>query len=804
MNEIAKNGPRILIVDDVPENLHALMNILGKDYAITAATSGERALELAAQMPHPDLVLLDIKMPGMDGYSVIAHLKSNPVTTDIPVIFVTALADSIDEAQGLKLGAVDYITKPVNPDLLRKRVRTQLDLRHYMRNQDRFDVGEHFNLQEQSSLLIVDDVPENIHELIEGLGQHYRVMVASSGARALEIVESGVPPDLVLLDIKMPDMDGFETCRRIKSSSRGNRIPVIFVSVMNSSDEKIRGFDSGAADFITKPFDVDEVLARIRTHLELARLRYYLESQVVQRTAMLQSSEEKYRTIADFTYDWETWVAPDGNFRYVSPSCQQHTGYRSEEFMADPLLLERIVHPDDLARINNHMMMIHQPSHDYCSMEFRLITRSGELRWFEHSCQAVIRNDGTYLGRRASNRDVTDRKLAEQERARMQSELQQAQKMESLGQLTGGIGHDFNNLLGIINGYTGLALKKYHGSGDEKLIQYLENIKQAGNRATDLVAQMLLFSRNEKIDDVPLNLSNLLENDLKMLRSTLPTTIEIETDFEAGLPDVLMDPTQLNQMLMNLVINARDAMEGVGKLMIQLRWAHGLDTEATVSHKPIQGDWIELSVSDSGSGIDLETAKNIFDPFFTTKEPGKGTGMGLSVIYRIMENHNGHILLESEPGIGSKFRLLFPPLTEDIIYNSGAMEHGDIPEGDGSEILVVDDESMLAFHMSELVKSYGYEATMLDDSTDALMLFKQAPDRFSMLITDQTMPKMTGLELIEKLRNIRPELPVIMCTGYSDKIDASSAADLNIAYITKPVNVEKLLLKVAELHGLNG
>jgi diguanylate cyclase (GGDEF)-like protein len=302
MNQLADGQtdgrPRILIVDDVHENLHALMNILRDDYAISAATNGEKALELARRQPQPDLILLDIKMPGMDGYSVLAALKSEPATSDIPVIFVTALAEAADEARGLALGVADYITKPVNADLLKTRVRNQLELRRYRKNPVMFDIAAHADPTHPPSLLVVDDIPENIHELLEALKDGYRIMVARSGAQALEILQAAPPPDLVLLDIVMPEMDGYEVCRRIKATPLVNRIPVIFVTVVDATEEKIKGLELGAADYITKPFDIDEVRARIRTHLELARLRRYLEDVVAQRTAMLQVSEEKYRVLA--------------------------------------------------------------------------------------------------------------------------------------------------------------------------------------------------------------------------------------------------------------------------------------------------------------------------------------------------------------------------------------------------------------------------------------------------------------------------------------------------------------------------
>ena len=289
---------RILIVDDVHENLHALMNILRDEYAIVAATNGEKALELARRDPAPDLILLDIKMPGMDGYSVLSALKIDPATANIPVIFVTALSEAADEARGLVLGVADYITKPVNPDLLRARVRTQLELSRYRRNPVTFDIVAHSQPDRDRTLLVVDDVPANVHELLEALKAHYRIQVASSGERALEVVGGMNPPDLILLDVMMPGMDGYEVCRRIKSTPHGNRIPVIFVTVVDAIHEIVKGFELGASDYITKPFDIDEVHARVRTHLELARLRRFLEDLVAQRTAMLQVSEEKYRILA--------------------------------------------------------------------------------------------------------------------------------------------------------------------------------------------------------------------------------------------------------------------------------------------------------------------------------------------------------------------------------------------------------------------------------------------------------------------------------------------------------------------------
>lgn len=289
--------PRVLIVDDVHENLHVLVGILRDEYAISAATGGEKALVLAHRHPQPDLILLDVRMPGMDGYEVLSTLKADPATMDIPVILVSALSDPEDEARGLAMGAADFVTKPVSPDLLKARIRNQLELKRYRTEPPPVDIMSHAG-DRQKAILIVDDVPEHIHELLEALKSEYRILVACNGSQALEIMEGAAPPDLVLLDVVMPDMDGYEVCRRIKATAAGSRIPVIFVTVVGETRDKVKGFELGAADYITKPIDIDEVRARIRTHLELARLRHVLEDVVSQRTAMLRISEERYRHLA--------------------------------------------------------------------------------------------------------------------------------------------------------------------------------------------------------------------------------------------------------------------------------------------------------------------------------------------------------------------------------------------------------------------------------------------------------------------------------------------------------------------------
>lgn len=422
--------PRLLIVDDMHENLHGLMQILRDDYAILAATRGEKAIELARRAPQPDLILLDVKMPGMDGYSVLASLKAHPATAEIPVIFVTSLAEPEDEARGLKLGVAGYITKPVDPDRLRQQVSQHLTRSRHptVAPAVAARLVPPGNLPAQQDgpgaapllgdrpprLLVVDDIPENIHSLIEALKDEYQILVANSGPKALELVAGPHPPEMVLLDILMPGMDGYEVCRRIKAMPLGARIPIIFVTLVDATQDKVKGFAIGAADYITKPFDIDEVRARVRTHLELARLRNHLEELVAQRTALLEQSEQRYRVLADYSPNWEYWRGPDGSFLYVSPACEEVSGYTPADFFADPGLMERLIHPDDQQDWQLHGAHFCSPQTELRLL--RLRDRAGTERWIEHICKPVYDAEGRFLGRRGSNRDMTARHRAEVER----------------------------------------------------------------------------------------------------------------------------------------------------------------------------------------------------------------------------------------------------------------------------------------------------------------------------------------------------------------------------------------------------
>ncbi|MDH5484401.1 MAG: response regulator [Gammaproteobacteria bacterium] len=385
------------------------------------------------------------------------------------------------------------------------------------------------------------------------------------------------------------------------------------------------------------------------------------------------------------------------------------------------------------------------------------------------------------------------------DRQKLERQLLQSQKMEAIGQLTGGIAHDFNNILASILGYTELLQTIFiEEQQNTQVLDYLNRIEKSGNRARDLVSQMLAFSRGSASESRPLLLEPLVKEALTMLMSTIPSSIKLNSFIDDETVTVMMDPVQFHQMIMNLCINARDAMEGVGSIDIILRRVELHDVECRSCYQSLQGFFEELVVSDSGSGIATEVLERIFDPFFTTKEIGKGTGMGLSMVHGIMHEHGGHILVESVAGQGTAFHLLFPLVdkeknlpvketTKDVVSHQ--------PDAISTKhILVVDDDVMVAEFERELLQHRGYRVTMKVDSQEALDLFKKNPRQFDLVLTDQAMPGITGVEMAQAILAIAPQTPVILCTGYSEYIDEQSAEQIGIyAFMDKPIDMQKLL-----------
>lgn len=393
------------------------------------------------------------------------------------------------------------------------------------------------------------------------------------------------------------------------------------------------------------------------------------------------------------------------------------------------------------------------------------------------------------------------------EKEHLQSQLVQARKMEAIGQLSGGIAHDFNNMLSSILGYAGLALERTDELPKESLDEYLREVIRAGERARDLVGQMLSFSRTRKDTTVRAELQPIVRDLGNMLRFTLPASIELKIDTDDEALAVNVDAVQLQQILMNLSINARDAMHNKGTLAITARRIRIGENDTRLKCRSCgeavtPGEMIELSVQDSGDGVVEEMLDRVFDPFFTTKDVGKGTGLGLSVVHGIVHEAGGHILLESEPGKGTTFRLLLPPADTMSADEGNETTQSPVPQAVSgtARIMVVDDEPSVAGFLKELLTVSGYEVLVAGDGEEALGLFRRQPGQIDLVITDQTMPKMTGGELAAALLALSPDLPIILCTGYSEDVNEASASEIGIkGYMHKPVASRKLLASIKQL-----
>jgi nitrogen-specific signal transduction histidine kinase/CheY-like chemotaxis protein len=383
-----------------------------------------------------------------------------------------------------------------------------------------------------------------------------------------------------------------------------------------------------------------------------------------------------------------------------------------------------------------------------------------------------------------------EEKVAERTRALAQSErqLQQVMKLQAIGTLAGGIAHDFNNILAALIGYA--ELLKFSLPRDSQELDNADQILKAGNRAKELVQQILTFSRQTEKEFVPVSISMIVKEVAKLLRSTLPTTIEIRHNIQSDSL-VMGDPTQIHQILMNLCTNAGHAMrEKGGLLSIELENLE-LEENLVSDHITLDpGTYVTLRVTDTGHGIPAEYRDRIFDPFFTTKEQGEGTGMGLSVVHGIVKSYKGAIYAYSDVGKGTSFKIFLPAIEKRIESEQRVIE--DIPKG-SEHILLVDDESVLLEMGTSQLETLGYKVTSRSNGREALKLFETKPDCFDLVVTDMTMPKMTGDELASALKKIRPAIPIILCTGFSTKLTSDNAHQFDIdALLMKPVILREM------------
>ena len=485
---------------------------------------------------------------------------------------------------------------------------------------------------------------------------------------------------------------------------------------------------------------------------------------------------------------------PDGTIRWANPAFFLLTGYPETEILGKNM---RILKSGSQSETFYQGLWKTIASGRVWHGELRNRRKNGELYDESMTVTPVKNSSGEIVNYIAIKQDASARKRREREHDRLKAQMRQSEKMEALGHLAGGIAHDFNNILASVMGYSDLARYRFGGEDTGKLDEYLGEIYRAGERARDLVSQLLTFSRGGSTAPRPLQLESMVKEIIKMLQSTLPSSIRLTFERSPGLPAVMMSPSQLDQVVMNLCINARDAISGTGEIDVQLNSVVADGLSCRSCGELIRGDFLELMVRDSGAGIPQYKGGKIFDPFFTSKK--MGTGMGLSVVHGIVHGCGGHILVESRPGSGSVFRVLLPGVAQESEHAKEDWVLGQQTALEG-HVLVVEDEQSVLQYIEEVLKGAGCRVTALTDSQRALALFEEQPSEFDLVVTDQTMPELTGRDLALAVLAARPDLPVVLCTGYSDQIDEQEAEILGItAFLRKPVETEILLNTVGWL-----
>jgi PAS domain S-box-containing protein len=649
-------------------------------------------------------------------------------------------------------------------------------------------------------VLIADDNPDMRAYLRRLLGAQWEVETVPDGAAALEAMRAR-KPDLVLTDVMMPRLDGFALLREVRNDAELRDLPVIMLSARAGEDARLEGLDAKADDYLTKPFSARELIARVNANLEMALLRR-------EATRDLRESEARFRNMAEHAPVMMWMTDPTGSLTYLNRLWSEFTGQSFEEALGygawDAL------HPDD-RQASMRVFLDAKAAREPFQVENRLRRRDGEYRWALSAAGPRFGDDGEFLGHIGSIIDITDRKEAEQvlrqanelleqrvaaavaDRAQAEAQLLQAQKMEAVGRLTGGVAHDFNNVLQVISG--NLQLLGRDVSGNARAEQRLQTALSGISRGSKLASQLLAFGRRQPLAPKVINLGRLIRGFDEMLRRALGEGVEIETIFSGGLWNTFVDAVQVENALLNLAINARDAMDGHGRLTIEAGNAY-LDDVYAVRHADVTaGQYVMLAVTDTGVGIPAEIIERVFEPFFTTKPEGEGTGLGLSMVYGFVKQSGGHIKLYSEPAHGTTVRIYLPRAKGDEDVETD-VDVG--PASGGAEtVLVVEDDEEVRATVVDMLSDSGYRVLKAKDAQSALAIVDSGVP-IDLLFTDVVMPGvLRSPELARKAKERLPNLAVLFTSGYTENaIVHGGRLDEGLELLSKPYTREALARKL--------
>ncbi|MEA5447468.1 response regulator [Leptolyngbya sp. CCNP1308] len=683
-----------------------------------------------------------------------------------------------------------------------------------------------------SPVLIVDDNAENLYllrMLLQGHG--YTVEEARHGAEALTKARQRLPA-LIISDLLMPVMDGYTLLRQWKADDRLKAIPfMVYTATYTDTKDQRLALDLGADAFVVKPAEPEALMTSITALLaspdpaqasvrlpqieENTQLKDYSETlfrklekkieglqqtnrrlgaEIAQRKrteAALRDSEARYRqlfqAITDplFVYDRETLA-----YLAVNDAAVAQYGYSYDEFLT--MTIRDVRPPEDVPVL---LKMLAQSG---TSLEHRGLWRhqkkNGDIINVEISAYGL-----TFAGRPACL--VQARNLTEQKR--LEEQFRQAQKMEAIGRLAGGIAHDFNNLITVIKGYSELLQSRI--ATDDPASELLGEIYKAGEQAGTLTRQLLAFSRQQVLAPQVFNLNTVVSNTETMLRRLIGEDVSLVTTLSSTLGQVKADPGQIEQVLMNLAVNARDAMPQGGTLTLATKTVHLDEAYCRTVADLAPGDYVRLTMQDTGCGIDAATQANMFEPFFTTKAVGKGTGLGLTTVHGIVKQSGGHIAVESTVGQGTTFQIYLPRVAELVPEVRSPARSRTLPQGSETVLVVEDEDAVRALEIL-ILQRCGYRVLEAINGSDALHLVEQEPGPIHLLLSDVVMPHMGGRDLADQIALKRPDCKVLFLSGYTDDaVIHHGVSEAGVAFLQKPFTPAALAQKVRQvLDGATG
>ncbi|MBD1889924.1 response regulator [Coleofasciculus sp. FACHB-SPT9] len=777
----------ILIVDDTPTNLGMLFDFLAHSgFQVLVAEDGESAIE-SAEYASPDLILLDVLMPGIDGFETCRRLKANQVTQDIPVIFMTALSETVDKVKGLNLGAVDYITKPLQHEEVLARVSIHLRLRCLTkklidqnirleqeiceRKQAEAEREQAFIALQESEArfrclvesniigIIFADFRGNITEANDAFLQmvgYEREELPTGGLRWDEIT----PPEYRHLDEDaIAQFLSSGVCTPYEKefiSKDGRRIPVMIgAALMEPSQPNVVGF----------VLDITERKQAERKIQEQAALLDITTDAILVRD--LNNQILFWNKGAECLYGWKT---------------EEVFGKNANQLLYKELSPEIQEKQNILAQENEWQGELHQVTKDGKN----IIVAS---RW------TLVRDEGEQPKFILTvNTDITEKK-------QLEAQFLRAQRMESIGTLASGIAHDLNNALAPVLMSVQILEHKLQ---DEQSRQILKTLETNTNRSADLVKQVLSFARGVEGKRTTLQVRHIIKEIEQIVKQTFSRAIEIRTDIPMlDLWTISGDATQLHQVLMNLCVNARDAMPNGGTLELCARNLWVEEHYARMNLDAKVGPYVVITVSDTGMGISREIIDRIFEPFFTTKEIGQGTGLGLSTVMGIVKSHGGFVQVLSEVGQGTQF-YIYLPVTQATITDDMKNVHHELPRGQGELILVVDDEYSIRELTKISLETYNYKVLTANDGVEALVLYAEHKQDINAVLVDMMMPAMDGITTIRALQKINPQVKIIAVSGLTSNYQITEIAGNNVkTFLPKPYTSEELLKNIQVVLGKN-